>query len=380
MLPSYVVLDLETTGGSASGDNITEIAAVRVDNGVEVARWSTLVNPGIPIPYFIQNLTGISNDMVADAPRFKHVADHLLALLDGSVLVAHNASFDHGFLRGEYARLGHDLRVPSLCTVRLSRKLYPQHRSHGLDALMQRHGLHTNARHRAMGDVEMVLAWLAQAMDEFGVDHLRDTAQALLRPPMGVPVHLETQLDDLPDAPGVYLLYGGSATPLFIGGAANLRQRVGSHLLSAGKSAREQGIVNNTQRIDWQATAGEVGAVLLAKKRIFELKPTYAKSSKPVPEIDPRALHAWPFEGPVGLREHNPQNERSELHVFHQWRHVASAQDEDELDAVLSAWEDRTDDAGPIDLDIYRLLVKRLLSPGGVQAHLLMLRPRSALA
>ena len=88
MLPSYVVLDLETTGGSATGDFVTEIAAVRIDNGQESERWSTLVNPGVPIPYFIQNLTGINDAMVADAPRFKHLADKLLSLLEGSVLVA----------------------------------------------------------------------------------------------------------------------------------------------------------------------------------------------------------------------------------------------------------------------------------------------------
>ena len=391
MLPSYVLLDLETTGGSASGDSITEIAAVRVDHGVEVARWSTLVNPGTSIPYFIQNLTGITNDMVVDAPRFKHVADHLLTLLDGSVLVAHNASFDHGFLRDEYARLGHDLRVPSLCTVRLSRKLYPQYKSHGLDAIMQRHGLQTEARHRAMGDVDMVLAWLAQASAEFGVEHLREVAQALVRPPLGVPVHLETQLDDLPQGPGVYLLYGDGTTPLspplFIGSAVNLRERVASHLQSAGKSAREQGIVNNTRRIDWQATAGEVGAILLAKKRILELKPTYGKSGKPQSVIDPRALHAWPYHGPVGLREHDEQSARSEVHVFSQWRHVTTLRDEAELEAFLAQTDDQGDDADqmepeptdaePIDMDIYRLLVKRLLSPGRVQAQVLNLRARA---
>lgn len=233
MLPSYVVLDLETTGGSASGDRVTEIAAVRFDNGLETHRWSTLVNPGVPIPGFIQALTGIDDALVADAPGFKAVADHLLALLDGSVLVAHNASFDHGFLRGEFTRLGQDLRVPTLCTVRLSRKLYPQFRSHGLDALIQRHQLHTDARHRAMGDVDMVLAWLAQARVDVGEQHLRETALELLQPPVGLPVHLETQVDEVPDAPGVFLFYGDGPVPLLLAAArtcANVSPRICSLL------------------------------------------------------------------------------------------------------------------------------------------------------
>ncbi len=105
MLPCFVMLDLETTGGSAVHDRITEIAAVRVENGVEVARWSTLVNPGVSIPPFIQSLTGITDAMVEDAPTFAQVAPRLLELLDGAVFVAHNVRFDHGFVVNELARL-----------------------------------------------------------------------------------------------------------------------------------------------------------------------------------------------------------------------------------------------------------------------------------
>ena len=369
MLPSYVVLDLETTGGSATGDFVTEIAAVRIDNGQESERWSTLVNPGVPIPYFIQNLTGINDAMVADAPRFKHLADKLLSLLEGSVLVAHNAGFDHGFLRGEFARLNHDLRVPSLCTVRLSRKLYPQFKSHGLDAIMQRHHLQTDARHRAMGDVDMVLAWLAQAQSEFGIERLREAAQALLQPPLGLPVHLETQIDALPDSPGVYLFYGDAAVPLFIGSGANLRQRVTAQLQTASKSARDRGIAANTRRIETQVCAGEVGAFLLSKQMIEDLQPTYGRGKPPV-HVDMRALHAWPHGGAIGLREHDDETGHSALLVFHQWRHVATAKNNDDLDEVLANLQQNAEERQPgtdgeprIDLDVYRLLVKRLLSP-----------------
>jgi DNA polymerase-3 subunit epsilon len=181
MLPCYVVLDLETTGGSPQRDRVTEIAAVRIEGSSEVARWSTLVNPETPIPFFIQSLTGISNQMVHDAPTFATVVPRLLELLDGAVLVAHNARFDHGFLLGEFARLQTDLRVRTLCTVRLSRALYPQHRSHSLDAIMRRHGLKTAERHRAMGDVDVVLAWLKVAAMEHGTEQVRRHASRLLK-------------------------------------------------------------------------------------------------------------------------------------------------------------------------------------------------------
>lgn len=381
MLPSYVMLDLETTGGSATSDFITEIAAVRVDLGTVTRRWSTLVNPGVPVPWFIQNLTGITNAMVADAPSFRQVADELLGLLEGSVLVAHNASFDHGFLRSEYARLGHDLRVPSLCTVRLSRSLYPQFRSHGLDALIQRHGLHTDARHRAMGDVDMVLAWLAQATAELGVTRVQDAAQELLQPPLGLPVQLETQVDELPDSPGVYLFYGDGTAPLLIASADNLRQRVTAQLQSASRSARERGIVNNTQRIVWRPVAGELGALLLAKRLIAELEPLYGRRSMSQGVVDARALHPWPYAGAVALREHDAQNDRSELHVFLDWRHLATVRDEADLEQLLADLPEATglkdtaqDGIGaPLDLDVYRLLVKRLIPAGRAGGSLVLL-------
>ena len=123
MLPIITYLDLETTGATPLRDRITEIALVRFENGIEVARWQTLVNPEKSIPAFIQQLTGIDNEMVANAPTFKEVPGILAKYLDGAVMVAHNVRFDHGFLKSEYRRLGHVLRQRVLCTVKISRSL-----------------------------------------------------------------------------------------------------------------------------------------------------------------------------------------------------------------------------------------------------------------
>lgn len=275
MLPCYVLLDLETTGGNAVHDRITEVAAVRFENGVEVERWGTLVNPGVRIPPFIQSLTGITDAMVQDAPAFEHVAPRLLKLLDGAVFVAHNVRFDHGFVLNELARMDVALKVKTLCSVRLSRKLYPQYKGHGLDAIMQRHGLQTLSRHRAMGDVDMVSAWLQIAARELGTEALAQAANGLLQGSACMPPLLETPVSDIPETPGVYLFYGEGALPLYIGKSVSLRTRVMAHFQSAAKVAREMRILQEIRRIEWRTTAGELGALLLESRLVKQLQPVY---------------------------------------------------------------------------------------------------------
>jgi DNA polymerase-3 subunit epsilon len=288
MLPCYVMLDLETTGGNAVHDRITEIAAVRVEHGVETARWSTLVNPGVRIPPFIQALTGISDAMVADAPGFDEVAHTLLELLDGAVFVAHNVRFDHGFVLNELARLDLALKVKTLCTVRLSRKLYPQHKGHGLDAILQRHGLHTVSRHRAMGDVDVVLQWLQIATRELGADTVRRSALELMQGSASIPPQLETALADIPDTPGVYLFFGEGPLPLYIGKSVTMRTRVLSHFQAAAKVAREMRILTEIRRVEWIETAGELGALLLESRLVKEKQPVYNRQLR-----REKALCSW---------------------------------------------------------------------------------------
>ena len=136
--PRLAFVDVETTGSSPTRERVTEIGVVRVDVDGESTRideWSTLVNPGVPIPPEIEWLTGITNEMVRNAPRFEQVAQDLIDRLDGAVFVAHNARFDYGFLRAEFARSGLAFHAKTLCTVRLSRVLYPDRAPHTLDAL-----------------------------------------------------------------------------------------------------------------------------------------------------------------------------------------------------------------------------------------------------
>jgi len=179
MLNRYVLLDLETTGATPLKDRITEIALIRFENGQEIDRWQTLVNPQTNIPDFIQSLTGITNEMVEDAPTFEQVAGKLLDYLDDAVMCAHNVRFDHGFLKAEFKRIGITLKQKVLCTVKLSRKLYPQYKSHGLSAIIERHNLICTQRHRAMGDVEVMAQFIALAKEELGLEGLQEAVSSI---------------------------------------------------------------------------------------------------------------------------------------------------------------------------------------------------------
>src|SRR6185369_7652921 len=153
---TLIFLDLETTGATAHVDRITEIGLIEVEQGRHVGEWSSLVNPERPIPAMIESLTGITDAMVADAPTFAELAGDLYQRLAGKTLVAHNARFDFGFLRNEFRRVGLKYAPDVLCTVRLSRRLYPQERRHNLDSLIERHGFSCESRHRALADARVL--------------------------------------------------------------------------------------------------------------------------------------------------------------------------------------------------------------------------------
>ncbi len=278
-------IDVESTGAHPARDRLTEIAIVRVEHGSVVARWESLIAPGVSIPPLIQNLVGITDEMVADAPSFADIADTVATLLDDCVFVAHNARFDYGFIKNAFARMGRDFDAPVLCTVKLSRALYPEHHRHGLDALIERHGLTCTARHRAMGDVDAVLQFIGLAGDTFAPDVLtRAVKRAMKVPPQpsGLP---EGVLEGVPDAPGVYLFFATDEPPqndrtdipLHIGSSASLRSRVKAYFSTAhGKDAE---LARKVRRLDWIETAGELGALLLE----MELVNTVQPSGKRVP-------------------------------------------------------------------------------------------------
>lgn len=287
LLPCYVLLDLETTGATPIQDRITEIGLIRYENGVEVGRWNTLVNPEVSISPFIQRLTGITPDMLENAPNFFGVRNILLDWLEDAVLCAHNVRFDYGFLKNEFKRIGITFQKKLLCTVKLSRKLYPQHTSHSLDAIIERFNLVCENRHRAMDDTEMMAAFIDAAIDELGINAIKEAALSLLKQ-QSLPAHLDyLEINTIPDTCGVYLFYGESAL-LYVGKSVNLRTRVLSHFQGDHSSAKEMRIAQEIKRIEYRLTSGELGALLLESRLIKEYQPIYNRQLR-----RERQLCAW---------------------------------------------------------------------------------------
>jgi DNA polymerase-3 subunit epsilon len=451
-----VFLDLETTGAAAPLDRITEIGLIELSGAEVLGEWSQLVNPLRSIPPEIQGLTGITDDMVANAPSFEELASELFARLAGKVLVAHNARFDYGFLRQEFRRAGYRYVAAVLCTVKLSRKLYPQERRHNLDALLERHQLTCEARHRALPDARVLLEFAQRLDEQFGPQTVRSAAEELLRPPALPPGLPPDALEDVPDSPGVYVFYSENNAPLYLSRTGILRTRMLAHF--AGDSRRDVEISNRVRRVDWVETTGEFGAAIREIALLATMQPEFNRKprgsellsfrwnpvdgplrptlvevsgqdvsgtqdvfglfrSKAVANnalrgladkhrlclialgldsgsgacynyalkkckglcvgaederlhtarlaaaLAPLRIRPWPFKGPIGLRETDPYNGRSQVHLFDRWSYLGTADTPPEISGILETRREVVFDA-----EIYKLL-RRLLreQPRSVQ-------------
>ena len=279
--PSIAFVDLETTGTTAAQDRITEIGIIRVDADPDgfapprVTEWSSLVNPGVPIPVEIQVLTGITNAMVRDAPAFGAIADEVAARIAGAVFVAHNARFDYGFLKHAFARLDRAFTARVLCTVRLSRRLFPDAERHNLDSVIARHALPVADRHRALGDARVLWAFVQTLYRDLSTQTIEQAAKRVLKTPSLPPQLTPDVLDALPEAPGVYLFYGINQLPLYIGKSKNLRERIAAHFSSDYRSATDARLSTEIRRIEFEETAGELGALLREAALVKTLLPAH---------------------------------------------------------------------------------------------------------
>jgi DNA polymerase-3 subunit epsilon len=292
---ALIFLDLETTGATAHLDRITEIGLVEVDNGRHIGEWSSLVNPERPIPPLIESLTGITDAMVAEAPTFALLARDLYERLAGKTLVAHNARFDFGFLQNEFRRVGLKYAPDVLCTVRLSRRLFPQERRHNLDSVIARHGLSCENRHRALADARVLWDFtqrIHQDLEPAEID--KAVADQLKKPqlPPGLPADL---LEQIPEAPGVYAFHAQDDVVLHVGKSANLRARVGSHF--SGDKRPSWRNSTDIARVEWEVAAGELGMQLRHMRWLRRLRPLH--NSKPPQDGEFWALQWDALDGPT---------------------------------------------------------------------------------
>lgn len=270
-----VFVDIETTGGNANRDRITEIAIITMRKGEIVSEWSTLVNPLAYIPEYIQNLTGISDDMVRDLPPFEEINNEVYERLSDSVFVAHNARFDYGFLKNEFKRCSKAFRAPVLCTVKLSRNLFPEYKRHNLDSIMDRYDLQCSARHRALGDARILFDFMQYLYASLAPEQVDQVIKKLLKRP-SLPASInQDDIDELPESPGVYMFYDKRGAPLYIGKSVNIRDRVLSHFSSDHRAAKEMKLSQNLASIEHVETAGELGALLQEARLIKKRLPIY---------------------------------------------------------------------------------------------------------
>jgi DNA polymerase-3 subunit epsilon len=159
-----VFVDVETTGGRYTTSHILDIGIIRVENGVVVQTINQLIQPNVPIPYFITKLTGITNEMVWDQPQFETIAPELETVFKDAIFIAHNVNFDYRFFKQEFKRIGITFNSNRMCTVKLSRRLHPEQRGHSLDRIIERMGLTVTNRHRGYDDAEVLWKFF---MDEY---------------------------------------------------------------------------------------------------------------------------------------------------------------------------------------------------------------------
>lgn len=271
----YVFVDIETTGGRFNYDRIIEIGILRVENGTIVKTYETLINPGSYISPFIEEMTGITSAVLENAPSFLQVADEIFEILDGCCFVAHNARFDYGFLKHELKRAGFSFNAKQLCTVKLSRLLYPQHTHHNLDALIERFNFSCEKRHRAYSDAKVLWDFFSLLHKTIETDTLTSAFMSLLKQQSLPPNLSKDDLARLPEEPGVYIFYDENGVVLYIGKSTNIRTRVLSHFSSDYNSSTEMALSQQVRSIKSLPTAGELGALLLESSLIKSMQPIY---------------------------------------------------------------------------------------------------------
>jgi len=277
----YAIIDIETTGGSPKSEKITEIALYIHDGKEIVSEFTTLINPEKPIPYFITSLTGITDEMVADAPKFYEIAKQLVEMTEGKIVVAHNVSFDYRFIRSEFKSLGYDFTRNNLCTLQLSRKLFPGHRSYSLGNICQDLGIMIENRHRAAGDalatVKLLEKMLIKCRDNGGDDILAASSRPNLKnlhPLLG-----RKTIDNLPEDTGVYYFLNDQNHVIYIGKSRNIKQRVYTHLSNNG-SRRSIELKENIASVEFELTGSELVALLIESSEIKKHAPYYNRAQK----------------------------------------------------------------------------------------------------
>lgn len=275
----FAIVDIETTGNYAGGSKVTEIAII-IHNGKKIIEeYQSLINPQQPIPYQIQVLTGIDNEMVADAPTFAELAEDIYHLLQGKIFVAHNVNFDYSFIVKELKAAGYDWQANKLCTVRLSRKLFPGYGSYSLGKLCLQRNIPLSDRHRAMGDAKATAILFEQLI--LADDGMVIAQNVLKNTESRLPTQLSlAQYQALPETAGIYIFRDKQDKIIYIGKAINIKKRVLSHFTGNNTGLRRQQFIQDIHDIAFEESGSELMALLMECTRIKKHWPIHNRALK----------------------------------------------------------------------------------------------------
>ncbi|MHA4895498.1 exonuclease domain-containing protein [Pedobacter sp. PWIIR3] len=276
----YAVVDIETTGGFASGNGITEISILVHDGTSVIEKFETLINPRQFIPEHIEALTGISNEMVENAPLFSEVAAHIYETLHDKIFVAHNVNFDFSFIRHQLQQCNYELQCKKLCTVRLSRKILPGHRSYSLGKLCGDLKINISNRHRAGGDAQATAQLLTLLINADTENHIQTSLGKLSKEHVLPPNLQKTEVDKLPLSAGVYYFKNQKGKVIYVGKAKNLRKRVSTHFIGNNAGRQRQNFLKDIHNIDFEVCGTELMAFILEASEIRRLWPENNRALK----------------------------------------------------------------------------------------------------
>jgi len=277
----YAILDIETTGGSPVKEKITEIAIYIHDGTKIIHEFSSLINPEKNIPPFITGLTGISNEMVADSPKFYEIARKIVELTEHCVFVGHNVSFDYGFIQNEFKQLGYEYKRDTLCTVKMSRKLFPGYPSYSLGKICQHLNIAINGRHRAAGDAFATVKLFELILQKNQTLHKDIPIEVK---PAGRIKNLNgfltpEKINEVPASTGVYYLHDIDGNLLYVGKSTNIHSRILSHLGNRA-SRRANELRERIAGISFELTGSELIALLLESEEIKKHMPRYNRAQR----------------------------------------------------------------------------------------------------
>lgn len=276
----FAIVDIETTGSYAADNGITEIAIV-LHNGKEIeGKFEMLINPKVNIPSFITTLTGIDNRMVANMPEFKEVAENIYNLLQNRIFIAHNVNFDYSFLKHQLQVCGFALKTKKLCTIRLSRKAFPELPRYGLENLCRSLNIVNKAPHRAYGDALATTEILDLIIQKTGFKLIEETLKKENRE-QTIPSNLnENLIKDLPYQPGVYYFHDEKGKIIYVGKAKNIKFRVVSHFTGNNTGKKRQELLKKIHSISYKICVSEFAAIILESIEIKKHWPIFNKSQK----------------------------------------------------------------------------------------------------